>query len=105
MGSTPSHATVAPRQPAQPEPVLQPTLSALPARVPRLAPAALQAAQAGAGRRAAPDAPPQPVIQVTIGRLEVRAVQASQAPPAARPRQSPTSLDDYLAQRNGAGRR
>lgn len=77
----------------------------MPMRNQRLAPGALLAAQAGAGRRAGPDAPAQPVIQVTIGRLEVRAVQASPAPPVPRARQSPTSLDDYLARRNGAERR
>lgn len=46
--------------------------------------------------------PPAPVINVTIGRVEVRAVQA----PAAKPRIDPSkpkalSLDDYLKQRGG----
>ena len=45
---------------------------------------------------------PAPVINVTIGRVEVRAVQA----PAGRPRieaskPKPLSLDDYLKQRGG----
>ncbi|WP_199746994.1 hypothetical protein, partial [Corallococcus sp. AB049A] len=48
---------------------------------------------------------PAPVVQVTIGRIEVRAV----TPPApARPapaRTSPSlSLDEYLRRRNGGGR-
>jgi hypothetical protein len=106
MRGTPAEPPAAsPRKHAQAELALRPPLPAMAARSPRLAPGALQAAQAGAGRRAGPDAPAQPVIQVTIGRLEVRAVQPSRTAPAARPRQSPTSLDDYLAQRNGAGRR
>lgn len=45
---------------------------------------------------------PPPVINVTIGRVEVRAVQ----PPAGKPRSEPSrpkplSLDDYLKQRGG----
>lgn len=47
--------------------------------------------------------PPIPVINVTIGRVEVRAVQAS--PPRARaaaPRPAPLSLNDYLKQRGGS---
>jgi hypothetical protein len=44
---------------------------------------------------------PAPIIQVTIGRIEVR---ATPPPPAREKRQSPSpamSLDDYLRQRNG----
>ncbi|RKH49017.1 hypothetical protein D7Y23_18330 [Corallococcus sp. AB050B] len=53
----------------------------------------------------APESAPAPVVQVTIGRIEVRAV----TPPApARPapaRTSPSlSLDEYLRRRNGGGR-
>ncbi|NPD27114.1 hypothetical protein [Corallococcus exiguus] len=65
----------------------------------------------GADRPAAPltamaeGGPAEPVIQVTIGRIDVRAV----TPPAparstpARPSPGP-SLDEYLARRNGGGR-
>jgi hypothetical protein len=41
---------------------------------------------------------PQPTIHVTIGRLEVRAVQSSQ--PVAKPRRPVMNLDDYLQRRN-----
>jgi hypothetical protein len=50
-------------------------------------------------------APSEPIIHVTIGRIEVRATPAPA--PAARPKSAPTSatsLDEYLRQRNG-GRR
>lgn len=52
-------------------------------------------------RREKPDAPPQTTVQVTIGRVEVRA-----APPAAAPRRrapSPPvmSLEEYLRRRGG----
>jgi hypothetical protein len=54
------------------------------------------------------DADP-PVVTVTIGRLEVRAVAASTlapAPASARPTASKTlSLEDYLEQRHGAVQR
>lgn len=56
-------------------------------------------------RQAAADEPP--VVRVTIGRVEVRAVSPPArpvAPPAPRPRQPSLSLGDYLAQR-GEGRR
>lgn len=66
-------------------------------------------ARGGQEPRAAPpsmtQAPEAPVINVTIGRIEVRAV-APAAPPRgvpARPSASP-SLEDYLARRNGGGR-
>ncbi|WP_141328745.1 hypothetical protein [Myxococcus sp. AB025B] len=66
-------------------------------------------ARGGQAPRAAPpsvtQAPEAPVINVTIGRIEVRAV-APAAPPRsvpARPSASP-SLEDYLARRNGGGR-
>ena len=75
-----------------------------PAGLARLAPAALQAVRAEEARRSAGQAPaPAPgTIEVTIGRLEVRAtVRTQAAAPAQRSKQSPTSLDDYLAKRNG----
>jgi hypothetical protein len=51
----------------------------------------------------APSAVPR--IEVNIGRVEVRAVYAQPSQPAARkqPSSSPTSLDDYLKQRDGTG--
>jgi hypothetical protein len=54
-------------------------------------------------RAAAPAAPPR--IEVTIGRVEVRAVYAQPSQPTARkqPALPPTSLDDYLKQRDGTG--
>jgi hypothetical protein len=49
---------------------------------------------------------PTPTIQVTIGRIEVRATPAA-APPARKERSAPQvmSLDDYLHQRNQGGGR
>lgn len=50
---------------------------------------------------------PQPTIQVTIGRIDVRAVTAPSPPavPRARKKPSPSlSLDDYLKQRAGGQR-
>lgn len=49
--------------------------------------------------------PPEPTIQVTIGRIEVRAAPVSPVPSKKQGLAAPmTSLDDYLRQRNG-GRR
>ena len=41
---------------------------------------------------------PEPIVRVTIGRIEVRAVQAEEPPePRKKPRRAPRiSLDDYL---------
>ena len=46
---------------------------------------------------------PVPTINVTIGRIEVRAVHqpAPARPPVAEPRAPLLSLDDYLKQREG----
>lgn len=54
-----------------------------------------------------PQAPP--TVQITIGRIEVRAVTPQRQTPAparkvSRPRQPAMSLDDYLNKRNGGGR-
>ncbi|MGH2351765.1 MAG: hypothetical protein ACRDJN_09150 [Chloroflexota bacterium] len=62
----------------------------------------------GGSEASAAAAPPAaPTIHVTIGRIEVRAV-APAAPPAPPTRAAPSrralSLDEYLAQRNGARR-
>jgi hypothetical protein len=76
--------------------------------VPRPAPPAA-AARAPAFPRVAAAAPAQPVvptIQVTIGRIELRAAPA--APPArvqgTTSRTPKLALDDYLRQRNGSTR-
>ncbi|GEN10266.1 hypothetical protein SAMN05443572_110132 [Myxococcus fulvus] len=91
-----------------------PMRPASPVRQARALAAALESdegdrARGGHEPRAAPPAvtqtPEAPVINVTIGRIEVRAV-APAAPPRsvpARPSASP-SLEDYLARRNGGGR-
>lgn len=80
---------------------------------PRPAPATVAAAAAGTARRAAapslaPAAAPAPLppIEVTIGRVEIRAVAPAAAP--ARPVRAGgprLSLDDYLRQRGGGGPR
>ncbi len=57
----------------------------------------------GAGRQQAAS-PPAPVIEVTIGRVEVRAVQADRQagkPKAAAPSGPPLSLEAYLRQQRG----
>ncbi|WP_426993393.1 hypothetical protein [Methylomonas sp. CM2] len=52
-----------------------------------------------------PEPTPMPTIQVTIGRIEIRATQTSEKSAAKpRPAQATMSLDDYLKQRDG-GRR
>jgi hypothetical protein len=52
--------------------------------------------------QSATEAGPVPTIQVTIGRIEIRATQVADKP-VAKPRASNNtmSLDDYLKQRNG----
>lgn len=52
--------------------------------------------------RTGTDATPAPTIQVTIGRIEIRATQSADKP-AAKPRAAGNtmSLNDYLKQRNG----
>jgi hypothetical protein len=101
----PARNTLAPRV-AQPAP----QQAALQASSVRMAPALVQAARSAPTLRfaaAAPaisDAVPD-TIHVTIGRLEVRAVQSAKAPVQPRSVQSPTSLDEYLGRRNGEVRR
>ena len=53
-----------------------------------------------------PNSQPAPTVHVTIGRIEVRAVQSSQSP--AKPRATTTpvmNLDDYLMRRGQGGTR
>lgn len=55
-------------------------------------------------KRPLPDAMPEPVIQVHIGRIEVRAASPETAPSPKKQRQLPVmGLDDYLRQRNAQG--
>jgi hypothetical protein len=51
------------------------------------------------------DNQPQPTVQVTIGRIEVRAVQSPQSPTRPRPKTPVLSLDEYLRQRSQGGTR
>jgi hypothetical protein len=51
------------------------------------------------------DSQPQPTVQVTIGRIEVRAVQSPQSPTRPRPKTPVLSLDEYLRQRSQGGTR
>ncbi len=57
------------------------------------------------GRMPPAAAPERPSVQVTIGRIEVRAVRAPDSPaePARLPAEPAVSLDDYLARRRGSG--
>jgi hypothetical protein len=49
--------------------------------------------------------PPAPTIHVTIGRVEVRAIQsAAPGPKSAKPAPPKLSLDDYLQKRDGGAR-
>ncbi|HSE23353.1 MAG TPA: hypothetical protein VLB68_16920 [Pyrinomonadaceae bacterium] len=52
-----------------------------------------------------PSNTPQPTIQVTIGRIEVRAVQTSQSPAKLRAATPVMNLDDYLMRRGQGGAR
>jgi hypothetical protein len=61
------------------------------------------AAQAGVPRRPTPsqDVTPAPVVNVTIGRVEVRPPPTPPPPPPVRaPGPRPLSLDEYLERRN-----
>ena len=52
--------------------------------------------------RAAATPAPEPVVNVTIGRIEVRVAPAAQAPTRQRPEgPKPMGLDHYLRQRGG----
>ena len=69
----------------------------VPARSERTVAARVAAAQAGRRSETAGD----PVVHVSIGRLEVRAAPVAAAPPRRRDGPQPSSLDDYLRQRGG----
>jgi len=49
--------------------------------------------------------PPEPVVQVTIGRIEIRAVTPTAAPLGGRPGPAVMSLTDYLKHRAEGARR
>jgi hypothetical protein len=72
--------------------------STVPARSERAVAARVAAAQAG--RRS--ETASEPVVHVSIGRLEVRAAPAAAAPSRRREEPRPSSLDDYLRQRGKA---
>ena len=61
--------------------------------------AAVRPRAASATQRAV--AASEPVVHVSIGRIEVRATPAAPAPPRRRDEPRPASLDDYLRQRGG----
>jgi hypothetical protein len=51
-----------------------------------------------------PEAPPMPTINVTIGRIEVRALPPTAAPPRPQKTAAPLmSLEEYMRRRNGGG--
>ncbi len=98
------------RQPTVAEAAIAADTVAQPAQPPLMPPPAYLTPappQTPAGSPAVPSPPQPPVIRVTIGRIEVRAVTPPPiAPPAPRPAPRPPSLslDDYLKERRG-GRR
>lgn len=47
--------------------------------------------------------PPRPTINVTIGRIEVKALPPAAAPPQRKPPPSLMSLDEYMRRRNSGG--
>jgi hypothetical protein len=106
--SVPAHVTAPPRSAPAPVVVTPPPRSA-PAPVivkPRVAPAPAALASAQAPTQPEPATPePAPIIQVTIGRIEVRATPPpSQPARGARPAGPALSLDEYLRSRSGGSR-
>ena len=93
--------TVVPSQPSNGALLPAPTpvfgAAAAPARSGRAAAFRPPAGPAGAGSSSG-----DPVVHVSIGRLEVRAAPASTTPPRHRDGPQPSSLDDYLRQRGKA---
>ncbi|TPG11049.1 hypothetical protein EAH75_08795 [Rhodanobacter glycinis] len=93
--------TVVPSQPSSGALLPAPTpvfgAAAAPARSSNAAAFRPLAVQAGAGSSSG-----EPVVHVSIGRLEVRAAPASTTPPRRRDAPQPSSLDDYLRQRGKA---
>jgi hypothetical protein len=88
------------------QPVIRPVERAAPATPERTERPAGEQAPAAPGPRvdqpAAGTPPSIPSVQVSIGRVEVRAVFAPPAPPPARGRPAPVmSLDEYLKSRDG----
>lgn len=71
----------------------------------RIAPLVEKWAESSSLGRPAPQ--PQPIVRVTIGRIEVRAVHSSQSQSPSKPRATPPvmNLDDYLQRRSQGGTR
>ena len=93
-----------PLDPHQESGLLIPQPAAVPVPYPtqRAAPATGSATAREANLNPPMEEPPAPVINVTIGRVEVRAVSASAGKPRIEPaRPKPLSLDAYLKQRGG----
>jgi hypothetical protein len=82
------------QQPAQPHVPAQPALPRPLARPP------LEST-----RRDRPARPPEPVVQVTIGRIEIRATSDQEPRRKERAASPVMSLDEYLKTRAGGGRR
>lgn len=93
------------RDPAADERPSSAPTSPAPRAARRAPPAPVPAPPGPAPGSPAPVAPAQTLVQVTIGRVEVRGPAA--APPARPQRREtvrPATLDEYLARRNGTGR-
>lgn len=104
-GPTVVRASVEPRDVGRVRPAAR-VGDAVPDLPARRGPADVADARGAAARRdAVPDlgAGEGPVIQVTIGRVEVRATVASGPEPKRPPRTPALSLDAYLRRRNGGG--
>jgi hypothetical protein len=86
--------------PVQANPLREPALSEPPAPVPPMIPRVPQAAT----RQMTP-APAEPVIHVTIGRIEVRALPQENSAKQRRASSTVMSLDEYLGSRKKAGAR
>lgn len=95
----PARAPQEEERPAQAQPLKPLPVIARPHREALVEPALPQAASAGAAIQA------QTTVQVTIGRIEVRATPAAAALPRKQTPATPMlSLDEYLRQRTGGGR-
>ena len=106
---TPARAHPPPAAPVGPPASVRPSVAADPAAASGpptglfTIPGPVAAARTEAARRASPsrDITPAPVVNVTIGRVEVRQPPAPPTPPPVRaPGPRPLSLDEYLERRN-----
>ena len=110
----PRQTRIAPAGPAPTQPSATGSLQPTPMPVfaaPRAGPAPAPSGQAAARRApavpvaSATGASSEPVVHVSIGRLEVRAAAATGDGPRRRDGPRPSSLDDYLRQRGDKGAR